>query len=286
MAKSLPRRIDFWAAVGELLPRDPQYRRLVGSPLKDQQDARRMSQFSEELREKWGCTVKRSHGPGEIVVEICLGDHWTRDRIAGALSYEANFHTFAEGTAGWARRLQRPTSNRTPLATFQVDLSGITLWDLDKISKEFRRALRSFLRSRPAWSGAVPPQLAFLQTVRTEQFFKDLRRYDLYMEQRLSCRKIAAFEKAIDEAREKGRTLTVDDCLKVMPGPVSGSAQRESSVRASVKRIFEAIYRRTFRARRSEMDTTTLSFAARRRIPVKGRKVSRILPSAWEKSTT
>ncbi len=174
-----------------------------------------------------------------------------------------------------------------PTLGVAVYLTEITKKDLERLARWFKARVRECLNALPKGRvAALVPELEFLRTVTERQFFKDLRRYDLHMERKLSFRKIAVCEKAIEDAKKRGRALTVDDCLKEMPGSVSGRPQRESSVRASVHRIFEAIYRRRYQATRPQMDTAGLSLTVRRRIPLEGRQIGKIRPSGWEKSTT
>jgi hypothetical protein len=143
----------------------------------------------------------------------------------------------------------------------EVKLDRVSEWDLDYLAGQFKESLRDVLESlRPHHKGRGgeddseaggaarrdSPELAFLRRVRPEIFKRDLRRYDLHMAHGLSFRLIALLESegmANGEPREIPRQHLV-----------RRKVRGESSVEDSVHRIYQAIYREPYSARRRRLD--------------------------------
>jgi len=93
------------------------------------------------------------------------------------------------------------------------------------------------------------PELAFLNHVRREDFELDLRRYDLHREHGLSYRLIALLE----SQQKRGSAVPRQ---RVVGNKVRG----ESEVAKSVGRIYEAINRERYTARRRRLDQPAAGF--------------------------
>jgi len=106
------------------------------------------------------------------------------------------------------------------------------------LSAAFRQALRRALKTRPRQKSVRV--LAFLWTTSAKKFSRDLRRYDLYVNDRVSCRAIA-----LQEAAERAGQPISPQRLRRVGWSVSG----EESVADSVQRVFRAIHRRALPAR-------------------------------------
>lgn len=137
----------------------------------------------------------------------------------------------------------------TPQLLFSVDLTRISLWDLAKLSMEFKKVLRHYLKNRPPLSDETttdPPELIFLRTVRPELFERDLRRFDLHFLCALSYRLIAQLEGS-DEALAANTAHRQRVVGQKIPA--------ESSVASSVQRIYRAINRKEYKAKRRRLDS-------------------------------
>jgi hypothetical protein len=129
-----------------------------------------------------------------------------------------------------------------------VDLTGVTVWQLSRLARVFTKVVRIALTALPPDLRKPSPSLAFLQTVSTKKFHSDLRRFDLHAQEGLDYRDIAWREQ--QERRGRHEQLR-------LPGPVPG----EDSVEKSVRRIYYAIHRRSYRARRRRLDASGLRLA-------------------------
>jgi len=188
------------------------------------------------------------------------------------IRYGTNFGFPPEVTAGDISKGEPPiimkpspppvllTPTYPPTLAMAVDLSEICLRDLDRLARRFKDLIRKALdfKTRNEWARKAlpeihptgPRELAFLRTVSERQFAKDLRRYDLHMVHGLPFRVIGLHERA----EKAGRPVP----LNRLPRTVGDSVKGESSVRASVNRIFRAIYRRPYAARRRRLDHPAL----------------------------
>jgi hypothetical protein len=135
-----------------------------------------------------------------------------------------------------------PRAGEDPLLTFTVNLARVNLWDLDRMSKTLKHAIKEALMALKGNSQELHTHLQFLQHVSLKVFAKDLRRFDRHMMQGLSFRAIAFMEWLERERRSTKRLKGI---------PVEG----ESTIRGSVSRIYKAIYRKRYSARRRRIDT-------------------------------
>lgn len=144
------------------------------------------------------------------------------------------------------RRVARPPAKEPPTLSITINLAQVTQWDLDRLAKQIKGAVREGLKALPDDFRRDPSPLGFLRTVSERQFSKDLRRYDLHMTHGLSFRLIALLEKL----EKRGKTLPE----KARSRPVRMNVPGESAVREAVARIYQAIYRKLYRARRRRLD--------------------------------
>ena len=144
-----------------------------------------------------------------------------------------------------------PPEGETPTVTFTVNLSKVTDWDLELLANRFKGTIR-WLRGGLAGDLKKPPSqrpgsdLTFLRTCSEETFARDLRRFDLHMANGLTFRQIAELE-----VRERRGEPVPKDPL---PRPVNKAVPGEDAVETSVQRIFQAIHRKPYRARRRRLD--------------------------------
>jgi hypothetical protein len=134
-----------------------------------------------------------------------------------------------------------------PTLTITVNLAEVTHRDLERLASEFKYHVGQELRARPRRSRRESRPLDFLRTVTEEQFYQDLRRYDLHITEGLTFRKIA-----FTESLEK-RGKSHDDQFRSRPLRVN--TRGESAVRESVARIYRAIHRKAYKARRRRLDS-------------------------------
>jgi hypothetical protein len=135
-----------------------------------------------------------------------------------------------------------------PRLRIMVRLDLVTTHDIERLARHFRAALKAGLQQ----SDREQHALRWLRTVKPVVFNRDLRRYDLHRQQGLTFRQIAYLERE----ERRGRPL--------MPGQLRGMPVRiepgaESSVRASVQRIYRSIYRVPYHARRLAPDHSNVS---------------------------
>jgi len=158
-----------------------------------------------------------------------------------------------------ARRMPPARPNRSPMSVsgsanstrITVHLDRMGSKNLGRLARAFKQAIRKGVKAR---SDIVEKRLAPLTFLRTisvggglfRKFLRDLRRYDLHMAHGLSFRLIAALE--ADERR--GIRFPKDVVPRRVGAPVRGA----DSVEASVQRIYEAIHRKHYRARRRRLD--------------------------------
>jgi hypothetical protein len=121
-----------------------------------------------------------------------------------------------------------------------VRLDLVTEHDIGRLARQFRAVLKKALQLRGR--GAHP--LRWLRTVAPALFDRDLRRYDLHFQETLSFRKIAYLE----AQQRRGRPVTPATLRQVRVMSVAAGA--ESSVRASVQRVYLSIHREPYRSRR------------------------------------
>jgi hypothetical protein len=175
-----------------------------------------------------------------------------------ALRYTVNYILFASGSFETTQDqaiLQGlfPSPNNPgnpPSVFFQIDLSKVTLWDLEILARDFKRILRKCLRGylKPDASRlfSQPKELAFIRTVRADIFYRDLSRYDLHIKHGLTYRLIALLE-----AEGKTESLEKIPRQRLVKKPIPA----ESSVGDSVQRIFRAIHRKKYNSKRRRLDS-------------------------------
>jgi hypothetical protein len=135
-----------------------------------------------------------------------------------------------------------------PRLRIQVRLDLVTTHDVERLAGEFRHALRSSLERAGRHDEHA---LRWLRTVKSALFNRDLRRYDLHREEGLSFRQIAYLErtervgKPVKPGALRGMTISI------APGA-------ESSVRGSVQRVYQSIYRVPYRAKRMAASTSNV----------------------------
>jgi hypothetical protein len=159
------------------------------------------------------------------------------------LQSSIDYATPGEGT--WARYL--PTDNPLPVLTITVDLSRIHLIGITKAVDIFQTLLHNAVESIQLDARmAFPEALAFLRTISAEDWERDLRRFDLHMQDGLTFRQIALREKL----EQQGKPLPPS----LQSITVGQAVEGEDGVEKSVKRLYQAIYRTPYRARRKRLD--------------------------------
>ena len=233
------------AMKAELMQRDPlgqELTRLLANPPSDPWDDDwwdKRQDIEGELRRKYatGPLVAILDKPGEFGV-AGLERPWTARRNWGGDLW----HKKQWLIQGPGQSVPRP--GELPTLTITLDLSRMTEWDLDRVARDLKKVIRLALKNCPRVASSDPPELAFLRTTTEMNFARDLGRYDRHMAQGLNYRLIAALEtsnKPTPDSREHPR--------------VGLPVARESSVEESVKRIYWAIRRKPYRARRRRIDT-------------------------------
>jgi len=138
--------------------------------------------------------------------------------------------------------------------TLQIPLTPTTVRGFDEMVEAIRGVLRDAMKNCPTHKEApnlvsiIPPQREFLLNVTNAVLKVDIRRYRMYMKQKLNFRQIAYWE---DNNTQK-RPLKLSE----IPERISGKIKKESAVSESVKRIYEAIYLTRFTgSRRRKLDS-------------------------------
>jgi hypothetical protein len=186
--------------------------------------------FSTNLEEKL-LNALGSRTTGHLIREVwCLGDDGPSMLRPGRHDRECY------GTRGLS-------IDQAHTVTMTVDLSSVTIWNLQALANEFKALVRTALKlaPRPVQKGE-PERLKFLATIQPEQFRTDLRRYDLRMKHGLSYRQTARAE----GFRNKGLEIPKNTLKRKVGDEVRG----EDAVEESVKRIYLAIHGRQFRQRK------------------------------------
>lgn len=255
------KRVSYPVAIAELMSRDPLFRELcttvreaTNAAGKDEVRANQIASLQQNLFTKYGgaVNVHVPNPPVEAQIKFLLSDY----EKTRAMSYTLSMVTFASGSWGpeAARRIPNvffpdPGRDQVPAMYVRVDLSRTTLWDLDSLAANFKEILRNALGlSRETGVPSDPRELAFLKTVRQDVFYRDLRRYDLHIEHRLTYRLIGLLE-------THGRTTQPNASLS--SHRVGQLIRTESSVSNSVRRIYEAIHREKYRYQSAQLESRT-----------------------------
>jgi hypothetical protein len=136
-----------------------------------------------------------------------------------------------EGWDGYHGRscfaLREEDLNSAHTVTLEVDLASITTRNLNDVAKEIKQTLKAVLKYAPHTPKRKQSgDLDFLRTISPKQFDLAIAAYDLHMREGL---------KLAETARRLGRSQT--------------------RIEADVKRIYRAIHRKGYTARRRRLDT-------------------------------
>jgi len=254
-ASDLSKRVSYSVAIAELMSRDPLFTELSTTVTQPpatpggEEPTIRIPDLQRKLHEKYGRAVW-VHVPipstGEQIT-FRLSD-FEKNR---AMEYTLSTITFAAGSVGPERAKRsvffpNPSLDRAPALYVRVDLSRITLWDLNRVAADFNEVLRNALRqSADLGAPSDPRELAFLKTVRPDVFYRDLRRYDLHVKHGATYRLIGLLE-------THGGTIPPDTPLSQhrVGKPISS----ESTVSDSVRRIYQAIHRVRYTGKSRQLD--------------------------------
>jgi len=138
------------------------------------------------------------------------------------------------------------------VVTLRIPVSEMKQWDIKRVTETVRKSLHVALQNRPTFKEApematvVPRERAFLVSCRERQFRRDLGRYRLAVKQGLTYRQIAYLE-----LRERRKPVDWIKALKAIKKEVPG----ERTVGEAVKRIYEAIHMKPYKAKRRRLDT-------------------------------
>lgn len=252
------KRVSYPVAIAELIARDPLFtelasmvRETAAATGKEELRANKIDGLKQNLFNKYGGAVHVHvpDPPNEAQISFVLSDF----EKARAMSYTLSTVSFASGSFG-PERAQRiphvffpaPERDQVPATYVRVDLSRITLWDLDTLATDFKEILRNTLAlARGTGAQSDPRELAFLKTVRQDVFYRDLKRYDLHIKHGLTYRLIGFLE-------TRGRTTPPDASLS--SHRVGTMIPTESSVSDSVQRIYEAIHRVRYNAKSKQLE--------------------------------
>ncbi len=260
-----PRRMPRSLAMALLLGRDPLFREwsdrlseIRGTPKEmEAQLGSKMKMLRKTLHKNYPAIKlifleQSNEKQGKFVVAL------ENEKRCGPLRYTSNVTTFASGsseiTQGDAvHPWQFPgpmNANAPPAIFFQIDLSRVTIWDLQRLARDFKRILRASLlgsdKSLLGWPASEPKELAFLRTVGSDFFYRDLQRYDLHIKHGLTYRLIALLE-------VEGKANNLDQIPRQRR--VGKKIPVESSISDSVQRIYQAIYRKKYNSKRRRLDT-------------------------------
>ncbi len=134
-----------------------------------------------------------------------------------------------------------------PRLRVMVRLDLITTHDIERLTAQFRQALRACLHQ----TGREEHALRWVRTVAPAVFNRAVRRYDLHRQEGLTFRQIAYLERE----ERRGRTLRPGQLRGV---PVRIDPGAESSVRESVQRVYRSIYRVRYRAKRMSVGASNV----------------------------
>ncbi len=112
-----------------------------------------------------------------------------------------------------------------PTLAVAVALTAITQRDLNGLARWFKQRVKECLKEMPKTPGVDPAELVFLRRVSESQFAKGIRYYDLHFRDGRSFGEIARQEHT-----------------------------KADTVRKSVQRIYRAIHRKPYQARRRRLD--------------------------------
>ncbi len=247
----------------ELMSRDPLWRELVKifeaseEPEDDWKPGGRVDQLRQTLERKYQLpcrTVSPRHvgkSPELIILDEdspkAKADWW----IPG-FSIPPIRTTIAHFEGLLIQRI-RPSphceKSETPRFLVEVDLGRVGAWDLSYLVDEFRERLRAALKNfKKGWKEI--PELGAFRYVNTEIFHSDLRRYDLHITHGLSFRLIGLVESLERQGKDVPKRQR----------RVGHKVPAESSVGGSVHRIYRAIYRKRYNAKRRRLDHSAEGF--------------------------
>ncbi len=198
-----------------------------------------------------------ANAPPSIFFQIDLSKVTLWDLQRLARDFKRILRKFLRGSykppRGWPASEPEELAFLSPVGSsvfFQIDLSRVTLWDLERLARDFKMNLRKSLggshKPLRGWPASEPEELAFLRTVRPDVFYRDLQRYDLHIKHGLSYRLIALLE-------VEGKASNLDQIPQQRL--VRKKIPPESGVGDSVPRIYQAIYRKKYNAKRRRLDT-------------------------------
>lgn len=241
IAPPSPGRVHPCVAMAELACRDPLYFELCNPTSESPPDYI----FRNQLEGKYP------------FIEVTSQNSF-RLREAWALPLRYMENSFSLSAAAMDRQaFPNPhTYSESPSLFLQVVLSGISLWDIERLATDFKAILRASLKkchdqgpiSVTFPSARVPNALKFIRTVTSYNFHRDLRRYDLHMSHGLTFRLIALFEEQVEKGQKE--SSDVPDQQKV-----GKQVRSESGVGDSIHRIYLAIHREKYKAKRRRIDT-------------------------------
>lgn len=137
-------------------------------------------------------------------------------------------------------------SDQDGYVTIVINLEQITQHNLRLIERDLKDHLRKTLKNPAVEFSAWTSPLAFFRTTSDQKFDQHLRRYDRHFQYGLSYRQIASLE----GQKDGGEDIPDNLLPKRMGQPIRG----EDSVEDSVILVYQAIYRRRYRARRKRQD--------------------------------
>jgi hypothetical protein len=141
-----------------------------------------------------------------------------------------------------------PSPGESPTLTITIDLSKVHLVGVTELAEKFKASVTEALHKLPPEWHPFPKDLDFLRTISWEDFERDLKRFDLHMKHGLEFRQIAYLE----EAERQGQHLLPSSLQHIRIGT---SIPGEDGAEKSVKRVYTAIHRKPYRARRKRIDT-------------------------------
>lgn len=236
-----PDRVHTCVAMAELACRDPLYFELCNPTSESPPDYI----FRNQLEGKYP------------FIEVTSQNSF-RLREAWALPLRYMENSFSLSAAAMARQtFPNPhTHSESPSLFLQVVLSGISHWDIERLAKQFKAILRVSLKNHHDQysnfgtfpSSRVSKELKFIHTVTAANFARDLRRYDLHIFHGLTFRLIALFEEQLEKGQKESSDIPYQQ-------KVGKQVRSESGVGDSIHRIYLAIHREKYKAKRRRIDT-------------------------------
>jgi hypothetical protein len=206
--------------------------------------AQQSTQWSEAAQEAWMTQALKQRVIDQI--SDCARGHWVQDlsrnwEAPGTMLLRQNaWSLFLDSSLG-----SPPPPGAPPTLTITIDLSKVPLVGISELADEFTFHVKQALDDLPHEWRIYPTELEFLRTISKEDLTRALRRYDLHMKHGYTFRQIAWLE------TDLGRSTVPSS----PPTNIGRTILGEDGVEKSVKKIYAAIYRQPYRARRRRLDT-------------------------------